>query len=98
MAQAGRVREILATLERQSSKRMRDGYARYGIVAPKSFGVSMSAIQQLGKRTGRDHDLAAQLWDTGWYEARSLTAFVDEPDRVTAAQMDRFAVVKRLKK
>ena len=91
MAQAGRVREILATLERQSSKRTRDGYARYGIVAPKSFGVSMSAIQQLGKRIGRDHGLAAGLWDTGWYEARLLTAFVDEPDRVTAAQMDRWA-------
>ena len=40
---------------------------------------------------GRDHELALALWDTGWYEARMLTAFVDEPARVTAAQMDRWA-------
>jgi 3-methyladenine DNA glycosylase AlkD len=65
--------------------------ARYGIVAPKVFGVSVSMIQQLGKRLGRDHDLAIALWDTGWYEARMLSAFVDEPDRVTAGQMDRWA-------
>ena len=65
--------------------------ARYAIVAPKSFGVSVSNIQQLGKRLGRDHALAAALWETGWYEARMLAAFVDEPDKVTAAQMDRWA-------
>src|SRR5690606_33664096 len=28
---------------------------------------------------------------TGWYEARMLAAFVDEPERVTPAQMDRWA-------
>jgi 3-methyladenine DNA glycosylase AlkD len=91
MPQSGQVQEALAALEKLSSKKVRDGYSRYGIVAPKSFGVSMAAIQQLSKRIGRDHDLAAGLWDTGWYEARTLTAFVGEPDRVTAAQMDQWA-------
>jgi 3-methyladenine DNA glycosylase AlkD len=86
-----RVREALAWLERRGTKKNRDGMARYGIVAPKAFGVSVSMIQQLGKRLGRDHDLAVGLWKTGWYEARMLTAFVDEPDLVTAAQMDRWA-------
>ena len=34
--------------------------------------------------------LAAALWETGWYEARLLTSFVDEPARVTPEQMDRW--------
>jgi 3-methyladenine DNA glycosylase AlkD len=50
----------------------------------------MRLIQELGKRLGRDHRLAAALWATGWYEARTLAAYVDEPERVTAAQMDRW--------
>ena len=91
MATHARVREILATLERKGSRRTRDGMARYGIVAPKAFGVPMAAMQQMGKQIGRDHDLAAALWDTGWYEARMLTAFVDDPQQVTASQMDRWA-------
>ncbi len=33
---------------------------------------------------------AAALWATGVYEARMLTAFVEEPGRVTPAQMDRW--------
>jgi 3-methyladenine DNA glycosylase AlkD len=65
--------------------------ARYAIVAPKAYGVSVADIRQLAKKLGRDHELAAALWETGWYEARMLTAFVDEPDRVTPTQMDRWA-------
>lgn len=86
-----RVAEVLRLLERRGTKATRDGYARYGIVAPKSYGVGMAAIQQIAKRVGRDHALALELWKTGWYEARLLTAFVDEADRVTAAQMDAWA-------
>ena len=87
-----RVREVLGRLERQGSARIReDMLKRYGIVAPKSYGVPMGAIQRLAKSLGRDHDLALALWATGWYEARLLTAYVDQPERVTSAQMDRWA-------
>lgn len=88
---ADRVSEVLTWLERRGNKRNRDGMARYAIVAPKVFGVSVGTIRQLGKSLGRDHELALALWETGWYEVRMLTAFVDEPERVTAAQMDRWA-------
>jgi 3-methyladenine DNA glycosylase AlkD len=88
---ASQVREILASLERRGSRRNREGMARYGIVADKVFGVSVGAIQRLAKKLGRNHDLALALWETGWYDARMLSAFVDDPARVTAAQMDGWA-------
>jgi 3-methyladenine DNA glycosylase AlkD len=65
--------------------------ARYGLFAPKVFGVSVGNVQTLAKQIGHDHDLALALWDTEWYEARLLTAFVDDPVRVTPSQMDRWA-------
>lgn len=83
--------EVLASLERLGTKRYRDGLARYGITTPKAFGVSVGDIQRLAKKLGRSHELAASLWETEWYEARMLACFVDEPERVTAAQMDRWA-------
>lgn len=86
-----RAAEVLKWLERRGTKRNRDGMARYGIIAQHVFGVSVADVRDLGKRLGRDHELALALWDTGWYEARMLTAFVDEPDRVTSRQMDRWA-------
>src|SRR5262245_29117016 len=91
MSSDARVRMALAWLERRGTRRNRDGMARYGIVAKKIFGVSMASMRALTPRLGRDHALAAALWETGWFEARMLASFVDEPGRVTAAQMDRWA-------
>jgi 3-methyladenine DNA glycosylase AlkD len=87
----GEVQAVLAALESLSSKRVRDDMeSRYGIYTDKAFGVPMSAMQRVAKGLGRNHELAAALWATGWYEARSVAAFVEEPARVTAAQMDRW--------
>jgi 3-methyladenine DNA glycosylase AlkD/uncharacterized protein YdhG (YjbR/CyaY superfamily) len=80
----------VASLRRLASKKYRDGMARYAIPTDKAFGVPVGSIQTLGKHLGRNHALAAALWDTRWYEARMLAAFVDEPTEVTPAQMDRW--------
>ena len=86
-----RVHEALVALERRGSKRVRDEMGpRYGIFDDTAFGVPMRDIQALAKQLGRDHDLAEGLWNTGVYEARLLTAYVDDPAAVTAAQMDRW--------
>jgi 3-methyladenine DNA glycosylase AlkD len=85
------VGDVLAALKRLGDKRvLEDMPKRYGIVTSKAFGVSMSDIQKVAKPLGKNHELALALWDTGWYEARMMTSFVDDPDRVTADQMDRW--------
>ena len=81
---------VLASLKRHGTKKTRDGFARYGIHTDKAFGVSMGEIQALGKRLGRNHELAAALWDTGWYEARLLASYVGDPARITSREMDRW--------
>lgn len=84
------VADALAMLEKRGTARNRDGMARYGIVAKKVYGVSVADIRAFAKQLGRDHELAQALWETGWYEARMLATFVDEPELVTRAQMDRW--------
>ena len=85
------VRTALAWLERRGTRRNREGMARYGIVAERVFGVSMGTMQVLARRLGKSHGLAQALWRTGWFEARMLASMVDEPARVTPAQMERWA-------
>ena len=65
-----KVRFALSSLERISTRRDRENLGRFGITAGKAFGVSMVKLQALAKSLGRSHELAAALWDTGWYEAR----------------------------
>lgn len=85
-----RTRFALDELKRLANRSTRDGMSRFGIPSDRALGVSMADIQKFARQIGRDHALALALWDTGIYEARMLCAFVDEPVRVTAAQMDRW--------
>jgi 3-methyladenine DNA glycosylase AlkD len=84
------VETALTWLKSHSSKRTRDGMARYAIPADHAFGVSMADMKALARRLGPSHDLAARLWETGWYEARTVASLIDEAARVTPAQMDRW--------
>jgi 3-methyladenine DNA glycosylase AlkD len=83
---------ILAALKKRSSKKIRDEMApRYGIVTNRAFGVRMADMKTIAKPHRGDHDLAAALWATGWYEARTVAALLEDPAKVTPAQMDRWA-------
>ncbi|QQP95111.1 DNA alkylation repair protein [Lysobacter enzymogenes] len=86
-----RLSQALDGLRAAASAGHRAGMLRFAIPNERAFGVPMAAIQALAKRVGRDRALAAALWDSGWYEARLLAAYLDDPAAVTAAQMDRWA-------
>jgi 3-methyladenine DNA glycosylase AlkD len=75
-------------LRAHGTESFRAGLARYGLPTGKAFGVPVGTIQKYGRTLGRDHALAQALWQTGWTDARMLAAFVGEPDKVTAKEMD----------
>jgi 3-methyladenine DNA glycosylase AlkD len=89
-AEAPKVDAVLAELRALGSEKNRAGMARYGINTEQAYGVSIANLRPLARRLKRNHALAAALWKSGIHEARILAAFVDEPDKVTAAQMDRW--------
>ena len=87
MTEADRVLEVLRAA---ASPKVRDEMGpRYGIVTDRAFGVPMAAMQRIAKPLAPDHVLAEALWQTSWYEARSVACLIDDPELVTPAQMDR---------
>jgi len=88
MAAAERAREVLRSLERMGDPARRDGMARYGIDTSRALGISVTELRRLARGLGHDHELAAALWASGVHEARILASLVDEPARVSQAQMD----------
>jgi 3-methyladenine DNA glycosylase AlkD len=67
------------------------GMARYGIATANAYGVTVRELRTLAREIGRDHDLAADLWESGVHEARILASLVDDPALVDDAQMERWA-------
>lgn len=86
------VRGVMTWLEARASSKIRDEMgSRYGIHTDNAIGVRMAEMIKLAKSLGRNHELAGQLWAIGSYEARTVAAMIDDPARITAAQMDRWA-------
>lgn len=85
------VEGLLAELRAMGSDAGRAGKARHGINVTHAFGVSVYELRKLADRLGTDHELALALWATGNHEARLLACSVDDPDRVTASQMEAWA-------
>jgi len=65
-----------------------EGMARYGIRTDHAVGVTVTELRHLARGLRPDHELAAALWASGIHEARILASLVDEPARVSQAQMD----------
>ncbi|MFN7921519.1 MAG: DNA alkylation repair protein [Bryobacteraceae bacterium] len=89
-ALAARVQSILDELAAKGDPVNVEGMARFGIVAKKVFGVGMTALRPIARREGRDPELAAALWDSGWHESRVLACFVADPKRFTATEAERW--------
>ncbi len=83
--------ELIAHLREHANPANVAGMARYGINPKGTLGVSIPLIRGLARKAGRDHALAAELWDSGIHEARILATLIDDPALITSRQMDRWA-------
>jgi 3-methyladenine DNA glycosylase AlkD len=91
-AQAPSLRKLLGELRSRKNQRNIEGMARYGIVSKEVLGIPLTELRAVAKRIGRDHALSAQLWKSGIFETRMLAALIEEPEKVTRPQMERYAL------
>ncbi len=82
--------EIINFLKKNSDQKNREGMARFGINASNAFGISMPLLRELGKKIGKDHKLAVELWKTRYHEARILSSLIADPALTTSALMNKW--------
>ncbi|MEX2202536.1 MAG: DNA alkylation repair protein [Actinomycetota bacterium] len=86
----GTAGEVLKRLRATADPSRLGGMGRFGIDTRSALGVTVTELRGLARQIGRDHDLAAALWESEVHEARILATMVDEPSSVTEAQMERW--------
>ena len=84
------VEEVLKRLSSEARPDQLAGMARYGMAIERRLGVSVPKLRKLARELGRDHQLALDLWQTEIAEARIIAALVDEPEKLTEAQMEEW--------
>ncbi|MEN6378032.1 MAG: DNA alkylation repair protein [Methanofastidiosum sp.] len=82
---------IIEKLKTISDPKTLEGMSRYGIKTDKAFGVSIPKIRLLAKQIEKDHNLALELWKSGFHETRFLASMIDDPKKLTNKQMENWA-------
>ncbi|MCX6169687.1 MAG: DNA alkylation repair protein [Ignavibacteriales bacterium] len=80
--------ELIIELKKHYNQKNVDGMARFGIVSTNAFGISAPMIKSIAKKIGKNHELALELWNTGYYDARVIAFLIDDPKLVTKTQMN----------
>lgn len=84
-------KSVLKELKAMSEPSGVQGMARFGINPENNWGISIARLRKVAREIGRSHELALDLWNSGIHDARLLAVLIDEPDKLTAAQMDEWA-------
>ncbi|MGK9475700.1 DNA alkylation repair protein [Melioribacter sp. OK-6-Me] len=82
--------KVMHLLLSKRNEKNKTGMARYGINVEKAFGVSLNELRDIARRIGKNHELAKELWESGYHEARHLAVLIEELDKVTKKQMEKW--------
>ena len=82
---------VLQKLRSLANPHVRAKMEYFGVRVPNAHGISAPVLHAFAKQIGRNHALALELWGTGIHEARILATLIGESEKVTAAEMERWA-------
>lgn len=66
------------------------GMERFAIMGKEVLGIKVPVLRDIAKETGKHHELALELWETGIHEARILATMIDRPEEVTEEQLEKW--------
>ena len=80
--------EVMVWIGENATDKAKQDMLRYGIPNDNACGIPVGVLKKKAKAIGKDPDLARQLWAAGMYEARTLAAFVHDPDSISRREAD----------
>jgi len=83
-------KKILKQLKSLSNPEAVAGMAKFGINLKNTYGVSIPQLRKIAKEIGKNHNLAQQLWKSRVHEARILASYIEEPRKITEAQLEKW--------
>lgn len=82
--------ELLAGLQAKATEATRKVLQRNG-AGEKVLGVKMGDVRAIAKPLKKQHALALELWETGFFEARVLATLLMDPKQLDEAEGVRLA-------
>lgn len=73
------------------SRKNFEGMARFGINTKNALCIGIPVLRKMAKEIGKSHELALELYDSGIHAAKILAGMIDEPEKVTESQVEKWA-------
>ena len=81
--------EVLAQLEGMGDENTKRIWMRFGLQTKDTYyGVKVTKLREFAKKIKKDHALSLALWQTGVHDAKLLATMIEDPKKVTEAQID----------
>ncbi|HYL65212.1 MAG TPA: DNA alkylation repair protein [Candidatus Methylomirabilis sp.] len=85
------VKSVLALLKKKGNEKTRQTYARHGMEAERTYGVSAADMKAIAKNLKGQQALACELYSTGVMEAMYVAGMVADGAQLTEKQLDEWA-------
>lgn len=79
--------DILNELKSLSSERYKKNVLKMGIPEDNSIGVSTADIRKLAKELGKSQELAQELWNIGYHEAKILSILLIDDKKTSLSDV-----------
>jgi 3-methyladenine DNA glycosylase AlkD len=79
---------IITLLKNNRNEKNREGMQHFGINSENALGIPLPFLRNLARDYKKNHELAMQLWKQDIHETKILATMIDDPAKVTSAQME----------
>lgn len=80
--------EIIKKLQLYASEKYRTNVVKMGIPEECCIGVSTDEVRKIAKKIDKSNELAFELWNTGYHEARLLAVLVFDKKYITYSDIE----------
>lgn len=82
-------REIIKELQAQASEKYKANVVKMGIPEEHCIGVSTGEVRSIAKKIGKSNELAFELWNTNYHEARLLAVLILDKKEITHSDIEK---------
>ena len=87
---APEVKIILTELKQLGDPKFLPDMERFGINTKFAFGIRIPYLRKLAKTVRKNHNLALELWNSGFHEARILASMIGDPNLLAKTEMNNW--------
>ena len=81
--------DIIEKLKQESSEKYKANVIKMGVPEENSIGVPTSQLRTIAKEIGKSNEIAYELWNSGYHDAKLLAVLVFEVKKLSFQDIDQ---------